>query len=112
MWTETREDRESEIRNLLDSALGIVTDVPVVEMQKKVEGLRHNIREIEDQIAALKEKQLTAPKDAMLPGVLNDTVDSLAGNITEPSSASSRTRTRSPRPRRRSPPRWRSPASS
>ncbi len=45
LWTETREDREARIRNLLDSALGIVTDVPIVEMQKKVEGLRQNIRE-------------------------------------------------------------------
>ena len=81
LWTETREDREARIRNLLDSALGIVTDVPIVAMQKKVEGLRQNIREIESNIATLKEKQITAPKDAMLPGVLNDTVSSLDSNI-------------------------------
>lgn len=81
IWTETREDREAKIRNLLDAALGIVTDVPVVEVQKKVEGLRGNIRDLEDQIVKLKEKQLTAPKDAMLPGVLTDTVASLADNI-------------------------------
>ena len=83
LWTETREDREKRVRNLLDSALGIVTDVPIVDMQKKVEGLRRNIRDIEAQIAALKEKQITAPKDAMLPGVLTDTVDSLNGNIAD-----------------------------
>lgn len=29
----------------------------------------------------MKEKQLTAPKDAVLPGLLTDTVDSLEGNI-------------------------------
>src|SRR5690606_4684453 len=29
LWTETREDRERKIRDLLDAALGIVTDVPV-----------------------------------------------------------------------------------
>lgn len=81
LWTETREDREARIRALLDSALGIVTDVPIVEMQKKVEGLRLNIREIESQIAGMKEKQITAPKDAMLPGVLTDTVASLDSNI-------------------------------
>lgn len=81
LWTETREDREGRIRALLDSALGIVTDAPVVEVQKKVEGLRRNIRELEDQIVALKEKQLSAPKDGMLPGMLTDTVDSLASNI-------------------------------
>ena len=83
LWTETREDREARIRNLLDSALGIVTDVPIVDMQKKVEGLRQNIRDIEANIATLKEKQITAPKDAMLPGVLNDTVSSLDSNIKE-----------------------------
>ncbi len=81
IWTETREDREAKIRNLLDAALGIVTDVPVVEVQKKVEGLRNNIRELEDRIVQLKERQLTAPKDAMLPGVLTDTVSSLDANI-------------------------------
>ncbi|MEI9899497.1 MAG: hypothetical protein WDN31_04435 [Hyphomicrobium sp.] len=81
LWTETREDREARIRGLLDSALGIVTDVPIVEMQKKVEGLRQNIRDIEAEIATMKEKQITAPKDAMLPGVLTDTVASLDSNI-------------------------------
>lgn len=81
IWTETREDREQRIRALLDSALGIVTDAPVVEVQRKVEGLRRNISELEDQIVQLKERQLGAPKDAMLPGVLTDTVDSLASEI-------------------------------
>jgi hypothetical protein len=81
LWTETREDREQTVRNLLDAALGIVTDVPVVEVQNRIETLRKNIREIEERIVTLKEKQLTAPKDAILPGVLNDTVASLATNI-------------------------------
>jgi hypothetical protein len=83
LWTETREDREKRIRNLLNSALAIVTDVPVVDMQKKVESLRYNIRDIESSIAALKEKQLTAPKSGVLPGVLTDTVDSLSGDVAE-----------------------------
>lgn len=81
LWTETREDREARIRSLLDSALGIVTDVPVVETQRKIEKLRLNIRDIESQIATMKEKQLTAPKDAVLPGLLTDTIDSLEVNI-------------------------------
>lgn len=83
MWRETREDRETKVRALLDGALSIVTDVPVVDVQKKVEGLRKNIRELEDQNAKLKEKQLTAPKDATLPGILTDTVGSLEGAIAE-----------------------------
>ncbi len=81
IWTETREDREKRIRDLLDSALGIVTDVPVVELQKKIETLRKNIRDLDDRIVTLREKQLVAPKDGMLPGYITDTVDSLAKDI-------------------------------
>jgi hypothetical protein len=81
IWTETREDRERRIRDLLDSALGIVTDVPVVEMQKKIEGLRKNIRDLDDRIVSLREKQITAPKDGLLPGYVTDTVDSLGQAI-------------------------------
>jgi hypothetical protein len=81
VWTETREDREAKVRVLLDSALSIVTDVPIVDIQKKVEGLRKNIRDLEDQTSKLKEKQLTAPKDATLPGILTDTVGSLEAAV-------------------------------
>jgi polyhydroxyalkanoate synthesis regulator phasin len=83
IFAETREDRDRKVQALLDSALAIVTDVPVVETQKKVETLRRNIRDLDDQIAKLKEKQLTAPKDAVLAGVLTDTVDSLAVAIVD-----------------------------
>lgn len=83
LWTETREDREYHVRSLLDSALAIVTDVPIVDMQTKVERLRRNIHDIKAQIAALKEKQITAPTDGMLPGVLTDTVDSLGTEIAD-----------------------------
>ena len=83
IWTETREDRNIKVRNLLDSALAIVTDVPVVDVQKKVEGLRKNIRDLDDANTRLKEKQLLAPKDATLPGILNDTIASLESGIAE-----------------------------
>ncbi|MET1046477.1 MAG: hypothetical protein ABWX70_07205 [Hyphomicrobium sp.] len=82
-WKETREDRNVKVRNLLDSALAVVTNAPVVEMQKRVEVLRHNIRELEDANVKLKEKQLVAPTDATLPGILNDTVSSIEGQIDE-----------------------------
>jgi hypothetical protein len=81
LWTETKEDRENKVRALLDSALTIVTDVPVVEVQKKIEGYRRNIRDLEERIVTLKEKQLSAPKDGVLPGVITDTVASLGGDI-------------------------------
>ncbi len=80
-WSETREDRERKIRDLMDGALGVVTDVPVVDVQKKIEGLRKNIRDLDDRIVKLREKQLTAPKDGMLPGIVSDTVDSLTKDI-------------------------------
>ncbi len=71
LWTETKEDRETKVRALLDSALAIVTDVPVVEVQKKIEGYRRNIRDLEERIVTLKEKQLCAPKDGVLPGMID-----------------------------------------
>jgi hypothetical protein len=81
IWTETREDRQRRIRDLLDAALGIITDVPIVELQKKIEGLRKSIRELDDRSVRLREKQLLAPKDGVLPGFVTDTVDSLAKDI-------------------------------
>jgi hypothetical protein len=83
LWTETREDRERKIRDLLDAALGIVTDVPVVDVQKRIEDLRRNIRALDDRIVKLREKQITAPKDGVLPGLITDTVDSLGKDIEE-----------------------------
>lgn len=81
LWTETREDRERLIRELLDAALGVVTDVPVVDVQKRIEKSRKNIRDLEKQIAEFREKQVTAPRDSLLPGVIADTVDTLEQKI-------------------------------
>jgi hypothetical protein len=81
IWSETKEDREVAIRELLDAALGIVTDVPVVEYQKNIEQRRKAIAELEDNIAKLKERKLDAPESSLLPGVLADTVESLDANI-------------------------------
>lgn len=81
LWTETREDRERRIRDLMDSALGIVTDVPIVDIQKRIESLRKNITDLENNIASYREKQLTAPHDSMLPGIISDTVSSLGQQI-------------------------------
>ncbi|MFT3730291.1 MAG: hypothetical protein QM780_02545 [Hyphomicrobium sp.] len=82
-WKETREDRNVKVRNLLDAALGIVTNSPVVEVQKRVELLRHNIHDLDDANVKLKEKQLLAPKDATFPGILTDTISSLQDQINE-----------------------------
>ena len=82
-WKETREDRNAKVRHLLDAALSIVTNTPVIETQKRVELLRHNIRELEDANVKLKEKQLLAPKEANFPGILTDTISSLQDQIAE-----------------------------
>jgi len=81
LWTETREDRERKVRELLDSAMAIVTDVPIVEIQKRIDERRRTIRDLEDRIARLREKQLLAPKDGLLPGVITDTVESLGRDV-------------------------------
>lgn len=83
LWTETREDRQDKVRDLLESALGIVTDVPVVDVQKRIEAHRKSIQDLEDKTVALKEKQFLAPKDGTLPGVITDTVASLSANIAD-----------------------------
>ncbi len=83
IWTETREDREDRIKALLDAALSIVTDVPVVEVQKRIETRRKAIQELQEIIVQLREKRLTAPTDALLPGVLNDTVESIDTEIAD-----------------------------
>ena len=81
LFSETREDRDRKVRDMLDSALGIVTDVPVVDIQKRIEERRKSIRELEEQQVKLRERQLSAPKDALLPGILTDTVDTLQAKI-------------------------------
>ena len=83
LWRETREERQRKIRKLLDAALDLVTDVPLVEMQEELEVRRRNIRDLKDRIAALREKRLTAPEDALLPGLLTDTVASLDDKIAD-----------------------------
>ena len=81
IFTETKESRQAKIKDLLDSALGIVTDVPIVDLQKQLEEARKSIRDGDDHIADLKKRQLTAPKEATLAGYLNDTIDSLQREI-------------------------------
>jgi hypothetical protein len=77
LWKETREDREANIRRLLDSVLEIVTDAPVVELQEKLQKSRRSITALKDEIASLRERRLHAPEQGFLPGVLTDTQGSI-----------------------------------
>ncbi len=80
-WIETREDRQQKVNRLLDAALEIVTEVPIVALQKRLRERRNTIKKLKNQIAALREKQLDAPKDAFLPGYITDTVTSIDEKI-------------------------------
>lgn len=80
-WIETREDRQEKVNRLLDSALEIVTDVPIVALQKTLRKRRKTIRELQHRIALLREKQLDAPEDGFMPGYVTDTVASIDAEI-------------------------------
>ena len=81
LWRETKEQRMRDIQDLLDAALDVVTDVPLVQLQQRIEKARTSIDQLEDQITALREKRLSAPDDALLPGILSDTVASIDDDI-------------------------------
>jgi hypothetical protein len=81
LWKETREDREAQIRKLLDSVLEIVTDAPVVQMQASLQDRRHAIAQLKDQITALRERRLRAPESGLMPGILSETQSSIDDKI-------------------------------
>ena len=81
LWTETREDRESSVRQLLDGALDIVTDAPILKLQDEIAKQRANIAAARDKIASLREKRLAAPESGLMPGILTDTQDFIAKSI-------------------------------
>ncbi|MFP3920573.1 MAG: hypothetical protein ACLFU3_02605 [Dichotomicrobium sp.] len=83
LWSDTREDNEERVRALLDSALEVVTDAPVVQMQETIAERRHAIDRMRDRITELKQERLSAPDDGVLPGVLTDTKGSIDEAVAE-----------------------------
>jgi hypothetical protein len=81
IWTETREEREQAVRELLDSALAIVTDAPVLKLQADIKRQREKIASIKERIAGLRERRLEAPETGMMPGILTETRDSIDKTI-------------------------------
>jgi hypothetical protein len=77
IWTETREEREASVRELLDSALEIVTDAPILKLQGEIARRRGRIAAAKDRIASLREKRLEAPPTSLLPGILSTTQGSI-----------------------------------
>jgi hypothetical protein len=83
LWSETKESRMNEVQDLLNAALDVVTDVPLVSIQKRIDAANARINAIENQITELRERRLSAPSDALLPGILSDTVASIDEEITD-----------------------------
>ena len=83
LWAETKESRMKDVQELLNAALDVVTDVPLVGLQKKISAANKRIQHIENQISALRERRLSAPQDSLLPGILSDTVSSIAEEISD-----------------------------
>lgn len=83
LWKETREDREKQIRRLLDSVLEIVTDAPVVQMQGKLQVHRRTIAGIKDQISQLRQRRLLAPEGGLMPSILSETQSSIDSKIAD-----------------------------
>lgn len=77
IWTETKEERERSVRELLDSALEIVTDAPILKMQSEIKHHREVIAALRDRLAELRERRLEAPSTGFLPGILTQTQDSI-----------------------------------
>jgi protein tyrosine phosphatase (PTP) superfamily phosphohydrolase (DUF442 family)/uncharacterized coiled-coil protein SlyX len=83
LWSDTREDNEERVRALLDSALEIVTDAPIVQMQGTIAERRAAIDQMRDEITELKQERLSAPEGGWMPGVLTDTRGSIDDAIKE-----------------------------
>lgn len=81
IWTETREEREANVRELLDSALEIVTDAPILKLQAEIAKDRERIAAAKDRIASLRERRLEAPQTGLFPGILTNTQDSIDKTI-------------------------------
>jgi hypothetical protein len=81
IWTETKEEREAAVRGLLDSALAIVTDAPILQLQETIGKQRDKIAAAKERIASLREKRLEAPQSGIMPGIFTDTQDSIDKSI-------------------------------
>jgi len=77
IWTETREEREREVRELLDGALAIVTDAPVVKLQEDIRKQQDKIAANRDRIASLRERRLDVPQPGLLPSFWSETKESV-----------------------------------
>ncbi len=81
IWRETREDRQASVRRLLDGALEIITDAPVLKLQGDLQKRRDEIAALRARRAELRERRIAAPQSGFLPGVLSETQASIDSDI-------------------------------
>ncbi len=62
-WRQFGADQNTRIRDLLSSAFEMMTDAPVVDIQRGIGKARDEIAKMRGQIAELKEKRIAAPPD-------------------------------------------------
>ncbi len=77
IFTETREEREKTVRDLLDGALEIVTDAPILKLQADIKRNRDMIASYRERQAELREKRVEAPQSGFVPSVFTDTRESI-----------------------------------
>ena len=82
VWTATREEREKEVRELLDGALAVVTDAPILKLQEDIRKQQDKIVANRDRIATLREKRLGVPQPGLLPSFFTETTESIDKAIT------------------------------
>ncbi len=82
VWTETREEREKEVRDLLDSALAVVTDAPILKLQEDIRNQQEEIAADRERMASLREKRLEVPQSGLLPSFFSETKESIEKTIT------------------------------
>ncbi len=83
LWTSTREDSDKSTRALLDSALEIVTDAPIVDMQTQIQKRRQAIATLKQRISDARERRLQAPETGFMPGVVTETQSSIDASVVD-----------------------------
>lgn len=83
LWRETKEDRERNVRKLLESALEIITDAPIVSLQQKLQTRRQAIAALRERVSERRERRLHAPETGLMPGVWTETQSSIDEQIAE-----------------------------
>jgi hypothetical protein len=81
LWRETREDRQRNVHKLLESALEIVVDAPLVSLQQKLQTRRQAIASLRERVSERRERRLHAPEDGLMPGVWTETQSSIDAEI-------------------------------